>query len=84
MARMRIDPGAEEQPVDGVILILSPALASCYFTFTVLSCTHTFAFPLISSSFLVLVLLFQSASIPTHTPSWIKLFIWPKPQPAGK
>lgn len=32
MARMHIDPGAEEQPVDGVTLILSPALASRYFT----------------------------------------------------
>lgn len=40
------------------------------FFFPFLLCLHCSAFPFPLSSL--------------HSPSWIKLFIWPKPQPAGK
>lgn len=95
LARMHIDPGTWVQPVNGVILILSSPLASYYFPFSILSFAHTFIFPLRSTplpthpifsppflSFLCSGFPFPLSSL--YPPSWIKLFIWPKPQPAGK
>lgn len=91
---MHIDSGTWVQPVNRVILILSSPLASYYFPFSILSFTHTFIFPLTSTSppthrIFLPFLRFLCPALPSHLsslhpPSWIKLFIWPKPQPAGK
>lgn len=92
LARMHIDPGTWVQPVNGVILILSSPLASYYFPFSILSFTPSsflFAPSSADPSYFFPPFLSLSSAFPfplssLHPPSRIKLFIWPKPQPAGK
>lgn len=99
-AQMHIDPGTWVQPVNGVIfillspLLLLPPAISHFLSSLSLIPSSSLCLPLVSPPLPVLlfvVLPLSSVShlfcfpLPSlHPPSWIKLFIWPKPQPAGK